>query len=119
MVSVGRHPNIKLLAYSEVESVQGYVGNFSVRVLRKPRYIDETKCTGCGRCAEACPIEIANPFDLNLSFRRAVYRHSAQSVPNAFTIEKRGVAPCRSACPTDQRAQGYIALVRQKRYADA
>ena len=119
MVSVGRHPNIKLLAYSEVESVQGYVGNYSIRVRRRPRYIDETKCTGCGRCAEACPIEIANPFDLNLSFRRAVYRHSAQSVPNAFTIEKRGVAPCRSACPTDQRAQGYIALVRQKRYADA
>jgi heterodisulfide reductase subunit A len=119
MVSVGRHQNIELLAYSEVESVSGYVGNFHVRVRRKARYIDEAKCTGCGRCAEVCPIEVNNPFDLDLSMRKAAYRHSAQSVPGSFTIEKRGIAPCRAACPTDQRAQGYIALVRNQRYADA
>jgi heterodisulfide reductase subunit A len=119
MVSVGRHKNIHLLAYSEVEGVSGYVGNFKVRVRRKARYIDEEVCTGCGQCADACPIAVDNPFDLDLSTRKASYRHSAQAVPNAFTIEKRGVAPCRDACPTDQRAMGYIALVRQKRYADA
>jgi len=119
MVSVGRHPNIHLLAYSEVEAVSGYVGNFQVRVRRKARFIDEKNCTGCGKCAEVCPIEVSNPFDLGLSARKAAYRHTAQSVPNAYTIEKRGVAPCRDACPTDQRAQGYIALVRQERYADA
>ena len=119
MVSVGRHENITLLSYSEVESVSGYVGNFNVRVRRKPRYIDETQCTGCGKCAEACPIEVSNPFDLGLSTRKAAYRFSAQSVPGAYAIQKLGIAPCRSACPTDQRAQGYIALIRQKRYADA
>ena len=119
MVSVGRHENIKLLAYSEVESVSGYVGNFNVRVKRKARYIDESKCTGCGKCAEVCPIEVSNAFDLGLSTRRAAYRHSAQAVPNAYTIQKRGIAPCRDACPTDQRAQGYIALIREGRYADA
>jgi heterodisulfide reductase subunit A len=119
MVSVGRHKNIELLAYSEVESVSGYVGNFHVRVRRKPRYIDESVCTGCGQCAEACPITLDNPFDRGLSQRKASYRFSAQSVPNAYTIEKRGVAPCRDACPTNQRAMGYIALVREKRFADA
>ena len=119
MVSVGRQKNIKLLSYSEIESVSGYVGNFEVRVRRKPRYIDESKCTGCGNCASVCPIEVTNVFDLGLSTRRAVYRHSPQAVPGAFTIEKRGIAPCRNACPTDQRAQGYIALIKQKRYADA
>jgi heterodisulfide reductase subunit A len=119
MVSVGRHKNIELLAYSEVESVSGYVGNFHVRVRRKPRYIDESVCTGCGQCAEACPITLSNLFDLGLSRRKASYRFSAQSVPNAYTIEKRGVAPCRDACPTNQRAMGYIALVREKRFADA
>ena len=119
MVSVGRHENITLLSYSEVEAVSGYVGNYNVRVHRKPRYIDETKCTGCGTCASVCPIEVSNPFDLGLSTRKATYRFSAQSVPSAYTIQKRGIAPCRNACPTDQRAQGYIALVHQRRYVDA
>jgi heterodisulfide reductase subunit A len=119
MVSVGRHPNIKLLTYSEIESVTGYVGNYQVRILHKPRYVDESKCTGCGNCATVCPIEVSNDFDHGLSTRKAAYRFSAQAVPGAYTIDKKGIAPCRAACPTDQRAQGYIALVKQKRYADA
>jgi heterodisulfide reductase subunit A len=119
MVSVGRHENITLLAYSEVESVSGYVGNYKIRVRKKARYIDESKCTGCGTCASVCPIEVSNPFDFGLSTRKAAYRFSAQSVPGAYAITKKGIAPCRNACPTDQRAQGYIALIHQKRYADA
>jgi heterodisulfide reductase subunit A len=119
MVSVGRHENINLLSYSEVESVSGYVGNYQVRVRRKARYVDETKCTGCGKCADVCPVEVTNRFDENLSQHKATYRNSPQAVPGAYVIEKKGIAPCRAACPTDQRAQGYIALIRQKRYADA
>ncbi len=119
MTSVGRHENISLLSYSEVENVSGYVGNYQVRVRRKARFVDEAKCTGCGKCAEVCPVEVSNSFDLGLSKRKATYRHSAQAVPGAYVIEKKGIAPCRAACPTDQRAQGYIALIKQKRYADA
>ena len=119
MVSVGHHKNIQLMAYSEVESVTGYVGNFDVRIRRKARFIDEEICTGCGQCADVCPIDVSNPFDIGLSNRKVSYRHSAQSVPNAYTIQKTGMAPCRNACPTDQRAMGYIALVKQKRFADA
>jgi heterodisulfide reductase subunit A len=119
MVSVGRHKNIKLMAYSEVESVSGYVGNFDIKIRSKARFIDEDICTGCGQCAEVCPISVQNPFDVGLSERKVSYRHSAQSVPNAYTIQKTGMAPCRNACPTDQRAMGYIALVSQKRFADA
>ncbi len=55
MTSVGRHENISLLSYSEVEKVSGYVGNYQVRVHRKARFVDETKCTGCGKCAEVMP----------------------------------------------------------------
>lgn len=119
MVSVGRHENIKLLSYSEVESVSGYVGNYDIRVHRKARFVDETKCTGCGKCAEVCPVNISNTFEKGLVSRKAAYRFSAQSVPGAFVIDKKGIAPCRAACPAEQRAQGYIALIRQKRYADA
>ena len=119
MASVGRHPNIKLLTCSQVEAVSGYVGNYKVSVRRKARFVDETTCAGCGKCAEVCPVEVVNTFDQGLSKRKAVYRNSAQSVPGAYAITKNGIAPCRAACPTDQRAQGYIALIRQKRYADA
>ena len=56
MVSVGQHPNIELLTYSEVEEVSGFVGNFEVKVRRKARYVDEEKCTGCGSCLERCPV---------------------------------------------------------------
>ena len=119
MVSVGRHENIELLTCSEVESVSGYVGNYHVHVRQNARYVDESMCTGCEQCADVCPVEVNNAFDLGLSTRKAVYRNSAQATPNAFAIDKLGTAPCRDACPADQRAMGYLALVKQKRYADA
>ena len=56
MVSVGQHPNIELLSYSEVEEVDGYVGNFNVKIRRKARFIDEKKCTSCGECVTNCPV---------------------------------------------------------------
>jgi heterodisulfide reductase subunit A len=76
-------------------------------------------CTGCESCATVCPIEADNPFELGLAPRHAAYRNSPQATPNAFVIEKLGTAPCRDACPADQRAMGYISLVRQGRFADA
>jgi len=119
MMDVGRHPNITLLSYSEVESVSGYVGNFDVQVRRKARYVDEDICTSCGECIDVCPIHVEDGFNEGLSERPAIYRAFAQAIPSAYVIDKRGVAPCRNACPTDQRAQGYIALIREGRFAEA
>jgi heterodisulfide reductase subunit A len=119
MMDVGRHPNITLLSYSEVESVSGYVGNFDVQVRRKPRYVDEDICTSCGECIDVCPIHVEDEFNQGLDTHPAIYRAFAQAIPSTFVIDKRGVAPCRDACPTDQRAQGYIALIREGRFADA
>jgi heterodisulfide reductase subunit A2 len=55
MVQVGKHPNIKLLSYCEVEEVAGFVGNFKVKIRHKAGYVDHSKCTGCGMCWESCP----------------------------------------------------------------
>jgi heterodisulfide reductase subunit A len=88
MVSVGRHPNITLMTYSEIEKVAGYVGNFTVTVRRKPRYVNEDLCTGCGTCMEKCPWKkIASEFDLALGNRPAIYYPFPQAVPRVPIID--------------------------------
>ena len=87
MLDVGRHPNIALLAYSEVEKVDGQAGNFKVTVRRKRRYVDEDKCTGCGACAEKCPTIVPNAFNEGLSTRSAIYSYFAQGIPSTHTID--------------------------------
>jgi len=119
LVETGRHPNITLMTDSEVIDVKGHAGDFSVRVRHNPRYIDVEKCVGCGDCAKVCPILIPDTFNEGLSKRRAAYKLYPQAVPNAYAIAKRGIAPCRDACPAGQRAQGYIALIREGRWNDA
>ncbi|ACX72572.1 4Fe-4S ferredoxin iron-sulfur binding domain protein [Methanocaldococcus vulcanius M7] len=94
MVDVAKHPNVKLYAYSEVVDVQGYIGNFKVKIMKKPRYIDETKCTGCGQCAEVCPIEVPNEFDMGLGMRKAIYKPFPQAVPSKYTIDKEHCIDC-------------------------
>lgn len=119
LVETGRHPNIEILTNTEVLEVTGQVGQFKAKVRRNPRYVIEEKCVACNDCVEVCPILIPNPFNEGLNSRRAIYKLYPQAVPNAYAIEKQGVAPCRDACPTGQRAQGYIALIREDRYEDA
>jgi heterodisulfide reductase subunit A-like polyferredoxin len=119
LVDAGRHLNIELLVDTEVEDVKGKVGNFTVSLRRKPRYIDIEKCVGCGLCVPVCPVNIPDRFNEGLSEHKAIHILYPQAVPNAYTIEKLGVAPCRAACPAGQRAQGYIALIAEGRYREA
>jgi heterodisulfide reductase subunit A len=86
MMDVGRHPNIELMAYSEVEDVSGYVGNFQVRVRKRARYVVESECTACGDCVPVCPIIRPDEFQLGLSIRRAIYIPFPQAVPSAYLI---------------------------------
>ncbi|MHB8992625.1 MAG: 4Fe-4S binding protein, partial [Chloroflexota bacterium] len=87
MVEVGQHPGIRLLTYSELESVSGYVGNFDVRIRRKRSYVDWDRCNGCGLCQEKCPAKTASGFDRGLAERKAIYTLSAQAVPNKPVID--------------------------------
>ena len=119
MVDVGRHINIEVLTNTEVTAIDGQAGNFFASLRIKPRYVDLEKCTGCGDCAQACPIVLPSEYEEGLTTRHAAHRLYPQAIPHAFAIEKLGMAPCRDACPTGQRAQGYIALIREGRYEEA
>jgi heterodisulfide reductase subunit A-like polyferredoxin len=119
LVETGRHLNIDLRVDTEVAAIDGQAGNFTVTLRHHPRYIDPTKCVGCGDCADVCPVIIPDPFNEGLSVRHAAHKLYPQAVPNAYAIEKLGISPCRDACPAGQRAQGYIALIREGRYDDA
>jgi heterodisulfide reductase subunit A len=109
MVSCGQHPNIKIYAYSEVEEVNGYVGNFKVKIKQKASYIDREKCNGCGLCMERCPTTVDSEFDLGLSKRRAVYTPFPQAVPNIPVIDSENCGHftdgtcrvCQAICPRE------------------
>jgi heterodisulfide reductase subunit A len=87
MASVRSHENIELMTYSEVVNVSGYVGNFKVKIKKKPRYVDESKCTGCGTCQDKCPMKADNEFDCGLGTRKAIYTPFPQAVPNVPVID--------------------------------
>ncbi len=88
MVDCAQNELINIYSYSEVESVSGFVGNFSVKIRKKARFVDEVKCTGCGLCTEKCPVKkVPNEFNLNMDNRRAVYIPFAQAVPKIATID--------------------------------
>ncbi len=116
---VGRSSYIELMSYSEVEEVSGYIGNFKARIRKKSSYINAKECTGCGECPKVCPVEVLSEFDLGLARRKAIYRPFPQAVPNVFTIDKRGLPPCRAACPAGVNAQGYVALISQGKFKEA
>lgn len=119
LVETGRHPNIEVMTNTEVLDVKGQVGEFTVRLHHKPTYVYADQCVACGDCTKVCPALVPDLFNEGLTRRRAISKLYPQAVPNAFSIEKSGIAPCRDACPAGQRAQGYIALIREGRWQDA
>jgi len=119
LVETGRHPNIEILTGSEVVEIAGQAGDFRARIRQRPRYVDTQKCVACGDCLAVCPVVVPDRFNEGLARQHAIYQLYPQAVPNAVAIEKRGIAPCRDACPSGQRAQGYIALIREGRWDDA
>jgi heterodisulfide reductase subunit A len=87
MVELSRHPNIELITYADVNSLDGKLGNFKANIWRKSKYVDPDKCTGCDDCAEVCPVDVVNSFDEKLSTRKAVYIEFPQAVPIVYTVD--------------------------------
>ena len=119
LVEVGRHPNVEIMTRRTVDSVTGEPGRFKVKLTRAPRFVNLDKCTGCGDCANVCPVSIPSDFNETLNERKAIYRHFPQAIPSGFAIDKRGTSPCKAACPTHISVQGYVALIAQGKFKEA
>ena len=91
---VVNNQNITLITCAEVEEVSGRPGEYVAKVVKRPRYIDEEKCTGCGTCAEVCPMAILNDFDLNLAVRTAAYAPNSQAVPLKYSLDREKCIQC-------------------------
>ena len=120
MVSVGNHPNINLMTWSEVTQVEGYVGNFTVKVRKKARYVDTEKCNGCGVCQDKCPKKVVDQvFEAGLGYRKAIYSPFPQAVPkypvidreNCTYFQKGTCKACEKFCST-----GAIDFKQQDEY---
>ena len=94
MAECSWHPNVEVRTYTEVERVEGSVGNFRVQLREKAQHVRADRCNGCGDCAKVCPIEIPNSFEMDLAPRKAVYVPMSQSVPLIYTIDMEACIHC-------------------------
>jgi len=107
-IECDRHPNIEILTYTEVDSVEGEAGDFTVTLIKKPRYVIENKCTGCTVCVEYCPVEVPDPFNQDLSSNKAIHIYFSQAVPlvtyideNCLYLKDKKCTICQGICQHD------------------
>jgi heterodisulfide reductase subunit A len=107
-IECDRHPNIEILTYTEVDSVEGEAGDFTVTLIKKPRYVIESKCTGCTVCVEYCPVEVPDPFNQDLSSNKAIHIYFSQAVPlvtyideNCLYLKEKKCTICQGICQND------------------
>ena len=96
MVELSRHPNIELITYAELNKLDGKKGDFKAQVWKRSKYVDSDKCTGCGDCAEVCPVDVVNQFDEKISTRKAIYIEFPQAVPIVYTLDYENCVGCGS-----------------------
>jgi len=119
LVECGRHLNIEIHPLTEVQEVVGEPGDLKVTLRKEARYVDPAKCTGCGECAKVCPVSMPDRFNEGLADWKAAYRLYPQAIPAAFGIMKLDRAPCVRACPANLSAQGYVQLIKERKFPEA
>ncbi len=119
LVEAGRHLNIEIVTNSELIDLEGEPGKFNAKVYHHARFVDPDICTSCGECVPACPITVGDQYNEELGERKAIYKLYPQAIPSTYVVEKKGYAPCKSNCPVETSAQGYIALIAEGRFEDA
>jgi len=120
MSETARHPNIKLLLNSQINSINKNGKNFQVEVNKKPRYIIPENCTGCQECEQACPEIRPDEYNANLAGRKVAYIPFSLANPRIASIDRQDVsAPCINECPGGVKPYGYVSLVRNGQYEDA
>ena len=116
MADVQTNPNITLYTYSEIEDITGSLGNFRVRLKRKPTYVNPSACVSCGLCSDVCPVSVDDEYQWNISKRKAIYLPLDFAVPNKYLIDENACLNikarrksgrttvcrlCEKACPQD------------------
>ncbi|MHB1345701.1 MAG: FAD-dependent oxidoreductase [Thermoleophilia bacterium] len=87
-IECDRHPNIEILTYTEVDTVEGEAGDFDVTLIKKPRYVREDVCTGCNTCVEYCPVMVPDEYNQGLSDSKAIHIHFSQAVPLVTYVDE-------------------------------
>ncbi len=95
LADVGRNPNIELLTLTEIAAIEGTAGHFNVTLTLHPRYVDMSRCTGCGSCSEVCPVILPNEWDLNLKPRKCIHILFAQSIPLRASVDMDHCIKCQ------------------------
>ncbi len=119
LVEAGRHLNIQMITNAELVGLEGEPGSFTAKVFHHARFVDPDVCTSCGECVPVCPVTVKDTYNEGLAERKAVYKLYPQAIPNTYAVDKRGYSPCKTACAVQTSAQGYIALIREGRFAEA
>ncbi len=119
LVEAGRHLNIEIVTNSELVGLEGEPGDFKAKVFHHARFVDPDKCTSCGECVPVCPVVVPDPYNEGLGERKAIYKLYPQAIPNTYAVTKKGHSPCKRACAVATSAQGYVALIREGRFAEA
>lgn len=120
LLKAASHRNINVITNADVVQVKGRRGDFRATILKQPEYVNNDLCTSCGRCERECPVNLSRqPGGEN--GHRAIHlpAFGLKSQPSAYTIEKRGIAPCTAACPAGINVQGYVALISKGKFAEA